>query len=55
MKRKCVTFCFIKLNANLNYYLLTLFPGEAVAMKKWQSKHRDYHRKLNERVLRIAE
>ena len=24
-------------------YLLTLFPVEAVAMKKWKSKTRDYH------------
>ena len=40
-------FSFIKLYEN---YLLTLFPAEVVAMKKWKSKTRDYHQKLNGRV-----
>ena len=39
-----------------SYYLLTLFPPEAVAMKQCKSKTRDYHQKLNGRVaLRIGE
>ena len=53
---KNVLHCFTKLNANLSYHLLTLFPAEAVAMKQWNSKTRDYHKKLNGRVaLRIDE
>ena len=39
MKEKCVTFSFIKLNANLSCYLRTLFPAEAVAiMEKENTK-----------------
>ena len=33
IKEKCATFCFVKLNANLSFYLHTLLPAEAAAMK----------------------
>ena len=51
----CYIF-FIKSNAKLSYYLLTLFPAEVAAMKQCNSKTRDYHQKLNGQVTpRIAE
>ena len=39
-----------------SYYLLTLFPAEAIAKKYWKSKTGDYHQKLNRLVAsRISE